>query len=254
MSSLSRKLKSKATVLGTFISIGHPSVVELAGASGFDFVVVDMEHSCMTTETVENMVRAADCVDLDVIVRVPEATESLIGRLLDAGAAGIQVPQVTTRECAELAVRAAKYPPLGSRGYMPLSRAYWFRNLSRDAIIAQANEESVVVLQVEGKEGLERVDEILETPNLDVLFLGPYDLSASLGLPGQVNHPEVLRAMERVVQKAKKASVAVGVFADDPAAARRWIDQGVRYITVGLDANYLVTAYRGLTADMKGVV
>ncbi|MGI6666538.1 MAG: HpcH/HpaI aldolase family protein [Bacillota bacterium] len=253
MGSLSKKLKSGAAVLGTFISLGHPSIVELAGASGFDFVVVDMEHSCMGTETVENLVRAAGCVNLDVIVRIPHVTEGLIGRLLDAGASGVQVPQVTTRKYAEQAVQAAKYPPVGSRGYMPVNRAFWSRNLSKDAQIARANEESIVVAQVEGKEGLSRVDQILETPDLDVVFLGPYDLSMSLGVPGQVNHPDVLQAMETVVGKAQRASIAVGVFADDAAAARRWMAQGVSYITVGLDATYLASAYRRCTADMKGV-
>lgn len=252
MGSLSQKLKAKKSVVGSFIGIGHPTIVELAGCSGFDFVVIDMEHSCISLETVENMLRASQCTKVEAIVRVPGVDESLIGRLLDAGAAGVQVPQVASREYAERAVRAAKYPPIGGRGYMPVSRASWLRNLGREEQIARANSESLVVVQIEGVEGIARIEEILCTEDLDVVFLGPYDLSMSLGLPGQVNHPKVKQAMQGVIEKARNHGVEVGVFADDAPSALDWMGLGVRYITVGLDISYLTSAFRSCLMELKG--
>ncbi len=253
MKALAQRLSSSEAVIGSFIGLGHPSVVELAGCSGFDFVVIDMEHSLTNLETVENMARAAAWAGIDAIVRVPTVDETLIGKLLDAGISGVQVPQVTSREYAETAVAAAKYPPVGTRGFMPVSRASRFLSITKEEHIARSNAESVVVAQVEGVEGLESIDEILGTPGLNVVFLGPYDLSMSLGFPGQVNHPSVVGAIDRAICRAKEMDVRVGIFADDAASARRYIDQGVNYITVGLDATYLSNAFKSCIAGIKGL-
>lgn len=252
MATLSERLESNETVIGSFIGIGNPVVVEIAGSAGFDFVVIDLEHACMSVETVENMIRAASVVGIDAIVRVPNVEDALVGKLLDAGATGVQVPQVISRKQAEMAVAAAKYPPSGTRGYMPVSRASRFLRNSKEEHIAKSNSESLVVVQVEGVEGLSAIDEILKTPGLSVVFLGPYDLSMSLGVPGQVNHLSVCGAMCKVIKKAQAAGVRVGVFADDPDGARRWIEQGVNYITVGLDVSYLSNAFRRCMVDIKG--
>lgn len=133
-----------------------------------------------------------------------------------------------------------------------MSRASRFLKNSKEEHIAKSNSESLVVAQVEGKEGLAAVDEILRTPGLDVVFLGPYDLSMSIGLPGQVDHPVVRKAMQTVVEKARSLDVGVGVFADDVASARNWIEQGVNYIAVGLDVSYLFQAFRRCIVELRG--
>jgi 4-hydroxy-2-oxoheptanedioate aldolase len=184
---LSERLNSGEVLVGSFVGIAHPVVVEIAGCSGLDFVIVDMEHTCIGIETVENMVRAASWAGIEVVVRIPRIDEALIGKLLDIGAAGIQVPQASSREYVCRAIAATKYPPSGSRGYMPVCRASRFMQMGSEEYIRKSNSETLVVAQVEGKEGLSAIKEILQTKDLDVVFLGPYDLSMSLEYLGKCN-------------------------------------------------------------------
>lgn len=247
---LAERLKAGGVVYGTFVETGHPNVPDVAGNAAMDFIVVDLEHGMIPLDTVENMIRAADASGLEVVVRVPGVDESLIGRLLDAGASGVQVPRVSTRQEAEAAVAAARYSPAGRRGYFPRSRASGFGRANRDEFIAKSNAGCLAVVQVEGAEGARNVPEIVTVPGLDVLFIGPYDLSMSLGLPGQVGHPLVVQAISEIVAKARRSSVAIGIFADNPEAAKKWLDQGVRYMTVGIDTDLLGAAYRRILSEL----
>lgn len=250
---LSERLNSGEVLIGSFVSIAHPVVVEIAGCSGLDFVIIDMEHTCIGIETVENMVRAAAWAGIEVVVRIPRIDEALIGKLLDMGAAGIQIPQVSSREYVARAIAATKYPPSGSRGYMPFCRASRFVQMSQEEYIRKSNSETLVVTQVEGKEGLSSIKEILQERDLDVVFLGPYDLSMSLGVPGEVQHEMVLKAIDGVIKEARGVGVKVGIFANDPASARHWMDRGVNYLAVGLDMTLLANAFRQYAASIKGV-
>lgn len=247
---LSERLRAGGVVYGTFVETGHPAVVDVAGNAGMDFVVVDLEHGMITLDEVENMVRAADACGIEVVVRVPGVDESLIGRLLDAGAGGVQVPRVSTKGETEAAVATTRYAPAGRRGYFPLSRAARFGGADKNEHIARSNAGCLAVVQVEGVEGARNVAEIMTVPGLDVLFVGPYDLSMSMGFPGQVQHPQVVQAISDVVARARSSGVAVGIFADTPEAARKWLDQGVRYMTVGIDTGLLGGAYRHILSEL----
>jgi len=140
--------------------------------------------------------------------------------------------------------------PTGRRGYFPLSRASRFGAADRDRHITASNSGCLAVVQVEGVEGAGNVPEILTVPGLDVLFIGPYDLSMSMGLPGQVQHPVVVQAISDIVAKARNSGVAIGIFSTTPEVARKWLDQGVRYMTVGIDTDLLGGSYRRILSEL----
>lgn len=248
---LKRRLLAGESVLGTFLAMPSPVVVEVAAAAGFDFVVVDTEHGPLTIETAEAMVRAAGAAGISAVVRVRENDPPQTMRILDIGAAGVQIPQVMTGEDAETAARSAKYAPLGNRGLHPATRAVRFGKEATPGFTDRMNEESMVVIHIEGIEGVRNIDAILSVPNIDVIFLGPYDLSCSLGIPGQVDDPRVKEAIRTVVQKASAAGKIVGYYYRDAAEAKEAQAQGVRYITVGIDQNILLGAFTGIVEDVK---
>jgi 4-hydroxy-2-oxoheptanedioate aldolase len=180
------------------------------------------------------------------MVRVRTNSEAEIQRALDIGTAGVQVPQVETREEAQRAVDAARYDPIGSRGLSQYVRAgdYWGSETYTD----DQNEEVFLMVQVEGERGVENIEEILSVEGLDAVFLGPYDLSQSLGIPGQVTHEKVESLMTEVCDRAAEANTVVGAFADTPEIANRWIDAGVQYVTLGVDVG-LCTEHLGSLAE-----
>jgi len=180
---LKRKLKRGEVVLGPFINCAYPALIEICGHAGFDFAIIDLEHGALHTLVAEDLCRAADCVGLAPVVRVRKNDAPQIQRALDIGSAGVQVPQIETKADAEAVVRGAKYSPLGARGLSFYTRAGVY-SAAGTQITDQLNEESLIVVHVEGKRGVDNIEEIVSVTNIDVIFLGPYDLSQSLGIPG----------------------------------------------------------------------
>jgi 4-hydroxy-2-oxoheptanedioate aldolase len=250
--SLRRKLAAQKVVLGTFMEIPAPSLVEIAGLAGLDFFIVDGEHGPFTAKSTEEMVRASASTDISPVVRVRENSSQAILQALDAGAAAVQVPHIGSKDEATDACRAARFHPRGSRGLNPYVRSASYSAQRGSAYLQGANDETVVVLQVEGAAGVQHLDAILTVEGLDVVFLGPYDLSQSLGVPGQIEHPSVREIMGRVIEAAKRAGKTVGTFADAPEQAARWIELGVQYIAVAADAGLFLGACRSLVEDLKG--
>ncbi len=175
-----RKLISQRMVVGTFSKSQDPAFIEIIGHAGFDFVVLDLEHGPNTVLSLQNLIRAAEVTGLVPIVRVKEDTPSLISEVLDAGAAGIQVPQISAKSEAEEVLQAARFNPLGMRGVCRFVRAADYSSLDRYEYFARANT-TVIVMQLEGVGAVENIQEILSVPGLDIVFIGPYDLSQSLG-------------------------------------------------------------------------
>ncbi len=229
-----RKLVSQRIVVGTFSKSQDPAFIEIIGHAGFDFVVLDLEHGPNTVLSLQNLIRAAEVTGLIPIVRVKEDTLSLISEVLDAGAAGIQVPQVSTKSEAEEVVQAARFNPLGMRGVCRFVRAANYSSLDRYEYFARANT-TVVVMQLEGVGAVENIQEILSVPGLDIAFIGPYDLSQSLGVAGRVDDPRVTQMMKTVVNECVKRNVVVGTFVDTIEEARKWSLAGVRYLCYSVD-------------------
>ena len=247
---LKRKLKRGEVVLGPFINCAYPAFIEICGHAGFDFAVIDMEHGALNTLVAEDLCRAADCVGLAPIVRIRKNDAPQIQRALDIGSAGVQVPQIETQSDAADVVRGAKYSPLGSRGLSFYTRAGVYAAAGTQ-ITNQLNEESLIVIHVEGIRGVENIEEIVSVPHIDVIFLGPYDLSQSLGIPGQVQDSRVIDLMQKCVTTIRNAGKAVGTFTDNPETAKQWIDAGVQYIALGVDVGIFLRACEGLVKAVR---
>ena len=229
-----RKLISQRMVVGTFSKSQDPAFIEIIGHAGFDFVVLDLEHGPNTVLSLQNLIRAAEVTGLVPIVRVKEDTPSLISEVLDVGAAGIQVPQISAKSEAEEVLQAARFNPLGMRGVCRFVRAADYSSLDRYEYFARANT-TVIVMQLEGVRAVENLQDILSVPGWDIAFIGPYDLSQSLGVTGQVDDPRVTQMMKTVVDECVRRNMVVGTFVDTFEEAGKWIAAGVKYLCYSVD-------------------
>ncbi|UCF98111.1 MAG: hypothetical protein JSV89_00920 [Spirochaetaceae bacterium] len=229
-----RKLISERLVVGTFSKSQDPAFIEIIGHAGFDFVVLDLEHGPNTVLSLQNLIRAAEVTGLFPIVRVKEDTPSLISEVLDVGAAGIQVPKISSRKEAEEVLQAARFNPLGMRGVCRFVRAADYSSLDRYEYFARANT-TVIAMQLEGVSAIENLQDILSVSGWDIAFIGPYDLSQSLGVTGQVDDPRVTQMMKTVVDECVKRNVVVGTFVDTLEEARKWSTAGVKYLCYSVD-------------------
>ena len=244
-------LKQGQLLIGSFFRLPSPDLVEIFGEAGFDFIIIDQEHGPVSPETTSNLVRACDLVEMAAVVRIPDNLPWFFQLALDVGALGVQVPQVRTVSDAERAVQASKFAPVGSRGVCRNVRAARYSARDRYVYLEGSNRDTLVVIQIESKVGVENLEGILSVPGLDVVFLGPYDLSQSLGIPGQVDHPMVRSMMDQVVTACRRADVAAGVYADSVEAIRHWVGMGVQYIAVGVDTALIYSLTRKMVAELR---
>jgi 4-hydroxy-2-oxoheptanedioate aldolase len=238
-------LRESRALLGMFVGIPSPALVEMCGHAGLDFIIVDNEHGPAGIESTENMLRAARSAGIVPVVRTLEPD---ILRVLDIGASAIQVPQVNTAEQARRIVAAAKYPPLGTRGAAFSTRAAGYGFFGGDAHIKASNEGTAVIVMAETRTAIENIDAIVAVPGVDAVFFGPNDLSFSLGFPGQMQHPDVVAAIEHGVARTLAAGVAPGVLAPTVADFHRLRKMGVRYLPMvmsGVIGNALRAAVAG---------
>lgn len=238
------RLLDGETTVGTFQILDSPMAAEIAGLAGMDFVILDQEHGPLTAETTVALCAAAERGGASPIVRVRANDAPEIQRALDVGAAGVEIPQIETEADAAHAANAARFDPIGNRGLSPYVRAGGYDGGSD--YTERQNEETAVIVHIEGERGVENLDDIMTVDGIDVLFLGPYDLSQSLGIPGQVRADRVEELMSDVCERAADADVVVGTYADDVEMARRWADIGVQYVAISVDAPILRHAFEDL--------
>lgn len=234
---------SGGQVFGMFMKSGDPAFVEAAGYAGLDFAVLDMEHGPVGLERMQNNVRAAQLARMAPVIRVPSLSETAVGQALDIGAYGVQVPQITSADEARRAVRYGKFHPAGERGACRFVRAALYSATTGGEYFRNANQ-TLIILQLEGVAAIESLDAILDVQGVDIMFIGPYDLSQSLGLPGQTTHPAVVSAMRDIVGRAAAKNIATGTFTDSEETLRMWVEAGVRYITYSVDVGVFMTACR----------
>lgn len=242
--------KQKKQFLGTFAMIPAPEVVELAAYSGFDFIVIDEEHTPWASETAINMVRAAEASDMLPLIRVPEGSEVYIKKALDTGASGIIVPNIFSPEILETAVRFAKFSPMGARGACPCVRANQY-GAGGSSYYQCSNRDISVIALVEGIEGIKNFDKIIEVPNVDAIYLGPVDLSLSLGLDGDIYHPKVVEGLEEMMKKAKDKGLCLGIFCMDKADAQKWFDKGVDFVIFNTDTVLFYEKFKDVVDSLK---
>ena len=221
-------------------------LVELLGRMGFDAIFIDCEHGPAGWDEVENMVRAAELTDVTPIVRVQSNDPSTVTRALDRGAGGVQVPHINTRAQAEAAVRAAKFAPLGHRGYAGGRAAFGVQG----NFTSHANDETMVIVMLEEVEALKNLDDILQVEQVDAFFIAPGDLAQSMGHPGQMDHPDVQAAIQDAVRRVRAAGRAPGVLTTSGASARRYLALGALFIYVAL-ASLLQPGTRDFLAEFK---
>ena len=248
---LSSLLEKKPFIIGPFMKSHDPALVEIAGLAGFDFVILDMEHGPVSYETLQHLVRAAEARQIIPVVRTADNQESCISKALDLGASGIQVPQITTCDEAEKIVAASKFFPQGSRGVCRFVRAAEYSAQDKFEYFSESNKSTSLIIHLEGKQALENFDSIVKVKGIDVFFLGPYDLSQSIGRPGEVDHPEVEELMEDIVRKAGETGKFVGTFVESPEGAKKWIKLGVKYISYSVDVGIYYNACRKIVRDLK---
>lgn len=237
---LKKKLQNGESAIGTFVKLTDPAVPELLALAGFDFFVLDTEHVAVDREQLTNIVRAADAAGITPIVRVRENQQVEILQNLDLGYAGVQVPNVDTAQQARDLVSFVKYTPAGVRGLSPSVRACDYGTCGVQEYIDAANHNTMVISHCETKTCVENLDEVLRVPGVDVIFIGPMDLSQSYGVPGRTDDPEVQAAIETVAAKTLAAGKAVGTVAGTPEAARRLIEKGVQYILLASDQGMII--------------
>jgi 2-keto-3-deoxy-L-rhamnonate aldolase RhmA len=237
-------IRPQERTLGTWLTIGDPAVAELTAQLAFDFVVVDLEHTPMSLETLANVLRAVDAADggTQAVVRASWNDPVELKRILDLGVDGIQVPMVETAAAAHEFVDAVRYPPDGSRG-IAAGRAADY-GLNFEEYVAQADESIQTVAQVETETAVENASAIARVEGIDALFVGPADLSGSLGVFGAESPPELEAAMGEVLDAGAAADTPVGTLVTDPDEIATRLDQGFDFLVVGIDALSLVRAHQ----------
>ena len=248
---LKKRLRAGEVVVGPFCIIPSMAMVEALGRGGMDFLIIDTEHGPIDIHSAQDMCIAADNVGAAPIVRVGENEEWLILRALDIGSAGVQIPQINTVDDARKAVNAAKYDPVGERGLSIFTRAGDYFEHEGEGFTEKQNDDTVVVVHIECQRGLDNLDEIMTVDGIDVLFLGPYDISQSLGMPGQVRDKKVEDALRRAATDARSQGRAVGSYAKDVDMGKWLLDIGVQYLSINVDATIYMQACRSIVEQLE---
>jgi 4-hydroxy-2-oxoheptanedioate aldolase len=231
-----RRLAGGETLVGSFLRYPVGTLAELMALGGWDFLVLDAEHGGLQPRDVEDLSRACELHDVTPIVRVTSNERSTILRFLDAGAHGIQVPWVESVASAEAAVQAAKYKPRGSRGLAATRSAGFGIHAAYGEYVGESNRETLIVAQIESAEAAANIEEIVGIDDVDVIFVGPTDLSHAMGHVGDPSHPTVQAAIDRIVTATLASDKILGAFASDPADAVAWRKLGARYLCTGLES------------------
>ncbi len=252
MASVAAQLRSKMntrSVLGTFVKLGRREVIEILALAGLDFAICDLEHSQVTEAEAGHMIAAGQSCGFPIIVRVAHFDPGIINRLLEAGAAGIQLPQVQTREQVAAFRAACKYPPEGSRSVSLAQPAAGYGSEPLTEYLARSNQEVLVVGQLETHELQQPLTTLL--PGLDVAFIGTLDLTVDMGVPGKIEDAAVQQRLREIEQAAAQVNVHLGIYADSPARAAQAAASGYRMIALSSDLGALAGAAKGWVKQMR---
>jgi 4-hydroxy-2-oxoheptanedioate aldolase len=241
---LKEALKNGETKFGTFSILNSEEIVEIIGLSGFDFVIIDTEHGPGSIESSIGLIRAAESKGITPIIRVTEPSVTTILRSLDIGSHGILVPQVNDKETAENIVKSAKYYPVGNRGVAFARSADYGNGNDTKEYFKMSNEETMIIAQCESKEGLENLEEIIKVPEVDAIFFGPFDMSQSLGIPGQLTSKQIEDVAEKILKVCKDNGKAAGIFVADGEQAKKRAEQGFQFIGLGMESMLICNAFK----------
>jgi 2-keto-3-deoxy-L-rhamnonate aldolase RhmA len=243
------RLRSGERLVAPLVTLNSPAAVELLAEVGFDWLFIDAEHAPLDAAQMQALMQAAGATPC--VVRLSASDELHVKRALDIGAAGIIAPQVNSVEHARRIVEAAKYAPAGQRG-LGIARAHRYGLRVRE-YMQGANDETAVIVQAEHRDAIAHIHDIVRVDGIDGVLIGPYDLSASLGRPGAVDHPEVREAIARVHDACRDAGIPIGIFGVTADAVRPYIEQGFTMIVAGVDTVLLAHASSGLLTAVREI-
>lgn len=245
-------LKRGEAVIGTMVTeLRSPAVALIMANAGFDFMFVDMEHGAYNLETVADIIKLARQADIVPLVRVPDGLFHLIGSVLDAGAMGVMVPRVENRQMVEQAVSALRYPPLGKRGCSSTKGNSDYKGGPLWEYTRHANENILAIMQIECREAIDNIDDMLAVPGVDVALIGPVDLTLSLGAASP-QASEVEQAMQKVVEAGRRHGVATGIHTRSVEQVRAWQERGMTMLTCGRDLDFLNEGARTTASQLRG--
>ena len=245
------KLKKGEVVFGTWVVIPSPTLVEVLGMAGMDFIIIDLEHGPMTYETSEDMIRASELVGCTPLLRVPHNSDHEILRGLEIGAHGITIPKVENLAEARMAIQAIKYAPEGNRGVSAFTRSSGYFAVDEANRTQKANDEVLTIILLESLEAINNLESIIDSSGIDVIYIGTYDLSQSLGETDNLYSSEIMKILEVTVKKVRDKGIAAGVLAQSEDDIKLWTDLGIQFIPFLVDCGIIYNSVQKLFKDFK---
>ena len=250
------KIEAGEKVIGTFSSLGGMSTIECLGQAGLDYVIIDAEHSTVNDETMTDMIRISELSGLTPFIRIADVTHGQIQHALDSGAGGLIVPCLETAQQVKKLVNLSKFSPKGNRGFAPCRGSRWGcdedARISMEHYMNNCNEEAMIIPQCETREFLEHIEEIVKIEGVDGIFIGPFDLSISLGIPAQFENPMFIAAVERILKACMEAQKPVLIYAGNVGAVKKYFEQGFAGAAYGMDAIIYTDTYKKIVKDIRG--
>ena len=252
---LKRILREGKSAIGTMlVEIRQPSVMQILANAGLDFVIIDNEHGAFNIETISNLSRSARQVGLTPVVRVPEWSYAHVVQPLDSGAQAIMVPRITEARQVKEILQMMKYPPIGQRGAVVARGHTDLKSGSVADVMRDANEESMLIAQIETRQALEHMDEILALPGVDAALVGPTDLSVALGIPGKLTDPILVNAISSAIEACRRAKVFPAIHMNDLTLASHWASKGMKLVSFNSEVGMLTQAATGAVASIAAAM
>ena len=251
-----KMLKAGEPVVGTFMVSGSRAVLEVLATSGFDFVLIDTEHFLLNNETLEQLITAAEAAGVTPFVRIQENT-NLIDRAISGGARGIMIPMCNTKEIAQAAVDVAKYAPIGKRGACnPRAVTFGVQGVENMVDFYKTENENILLIaQIESEEAVKNLPEILTVEGIDTFFIGPIDLSNSMGIPGGFDNDKLLKKIDKASKLVKEKNVPLGILSFNAAQSNEYFEQGYSWVSMGCDMMHMaataMTELSQINRDIK---
>jgi 4-hydroxy-2-oxoheptanedioate aldolase len=235
------------TKFGLFIKCPHPEIIECLGIQNSDFAVIDMEHTPVSQSNLYPLILAASLHNMELIVRIPENKETYYKWCLDLGIKSIQIPHIQSVDDVKLAVKYSNFAPYGERGLCRFVRSAKYSSLDKGLYIENSNLSKKLIFQIEGQQGVENIDSILEElPKNSAIFIGPYDLSQSLNIPGKIWDEKIVSKMEEIIYKCKKNNIEIGTFTDSEEGVKFWTNVGIDFIEYASDLNVFMQGFNSI--------
>jgi 4-hydroxy-2-oxoheptanedioate aldolase len=250
MKNLKKRLLQGETLTGCWLNLGSALTAEIVGLAGFDWVLIDLEHGAGVEKDVLAQLQALESTSTAAIVRTESSESPRISRILDMGAEGIMCPKIDHAAAAKTVVNHLYYPPFGNRGVAKMVRATQF-NLDFDTYYAHSRDNILSIVQIETLEALNNLDAIAAVEGVDVLFIGPADLSMAMGIFGQFDHPQFVDALKRIVEAGQKAGKVMGILLFNPDDFEKYHQMGIRFIACGADATFVAAGARTMAKKLN---